>query len=124
MLHSISVVAEKPDTVSSPTADEKVDQLLSEYNPELQDQQTSVTVRGENDEEIPVHFYGRYRFSDSQNRSEIVSAVSDALTNHDGVNWFTMYAHDCDHDSPDPNHSCSLSKVDSSGTTPEAVKLV
>lgn len=127
MLHCISVVAEKPDNTTTPTADEKVDNLINDYNPQLEDQQTTVTERGGTSPagtDTPVHYYGRYRFDKTNDKATIVNAVSDALDNHSGVGWYTMYYHDCDHDSPDPNHRCELSVETTTGTTPDGVKLV
>jgi hypothetical protein len=105
MLHCISVVAEKPADTTAPEADQMVDDLLKQYNPELQDQQTTVQERGGQD--ITTHFYGRYRFSKDNDKQTIVQELSNALDNHDDVSWYAVYCHDCDHENTLSDRSSS-----------------
>lgn len=46
--------------------------------------------------ERPSHYYAEYRFSSSENLSEVLDRITeDKLA---GIKWYVVHVHNCDHD--------------------------
>jgi len=129
-LHCLTAVATTATDVSQSDAQTQLISLLESFDPSLRDQEVEVQQRGGktlNGQDMPKHLYGRYRFDVSQSvKDEIITELTEALTDHPDVERFELRYHECDHDEPvDFEWSCTPSVIAESQTSvPDSIALV
>jgi len=127
-LHCLTAVATVTD-VSQTDAKSQLHSLLESYDPTLRQEEIEVQERGGttiNGQDIPEHLYGTYRFDVSQSvKDEIITELTQALTDHPDVETFQVSYHECDHDEPPAfEFSCTPQIIAESQTkVPDSISL-
>jgi len=121
-LHCLTAVAAVTD-VSKFDAQSQLISLLESFDPTLREQEVEVQQLGGttlNEQDIPEHLYGRYRFDVSQSTKDtLISELTQALKDHTDVETFQVAYHECDHDEPNAfEFSCTPSVIAESQTKP------
>jgi len=127
-VHCLTAVATVTD-VSKSDAQSQVHDLLESFDPTLRQEEIEIQERGGttvSGQDIPKHLYGRYRFDVSQSvKGEIITELTQALTDHPDVETFELRYHECDHDEPPAfEFSCTPTIIAESQTTvPDSISL-